>query len=523
MSVRMGRSTRSQLGWGAAALGTALLVALAVRAGTTAADARAAFVLLDVSIGIAFVIAGSVARGSVAERVLVVAVGMTWLAGSVWSSLGSLHQAVVAVALLGFPSARIRGPIQGLLTVAAVVVGLGVVPQLGVAALFAVIAGWTAIAAGSHRRGSAFPAVSAAGIAGALAMSWTATRFNLGAFDPRLALVVYEVVLLLIAGAFPLAIRSVARARRLADDVVADLRLEGLEGVAVALRGALGDPSLSVYRWDRRISAYVDDRGRSVDRSTTGGRWMPVDGSDGPLAAVSHTSDQLDDRLTASAVVSAVALTVTNLRLREELMERLVELEASRSRILEAADVARTRFTEELRDDVEPSLRAARSELSGVAVTDPEAAAALDVVVGELAATSATLADLVMGVPPTSLGAGRLHAALEDLARRCSVPMSLTVAEDATATADLEATLYYVVAEAVTNAVKHARATHIAVDVERRDGTIVASISDDGRGGADPSGSGLQGLADRLAVRGGRLRVESPPGAGTAVVASIPS
>ena len=225
---------------------------------------------------------------------------------------------------------------------------------------------------------------------------------------------------------------------------------------------------------------------------------------------------------TLEPVASAVRLTVTNLRLREELAKRLVELEASRERILAAADLARGRFAEELRDDVEASLRVARSELSSLAVTDREASAALDIVVRELDGTSATIAGLVMGVPAATLGGGRLRSALDDLIRRSPVPVSLTVAADASGSADVEVTVFYVVAEAITNAVKHAGATRIAVQVDGRDGTIVASVTDDGRGGADPSGSGLQGLTDRLAVRGGRLRVESPPGAGTIVTAVLP-
>jgi signal transduction histidine kinase len=76
--------------------------------------------------------------------------------------------------------------------------------------------------------------------------------------------------------------------------------------------------------------------------------------------------------------------------------------------------------------------------------------------------------------------------------------------------------------EALANAVKHAQATRAAITVEHVDGEVVVTVSDDGRGGADPSGSGLQGLVDRLAARKGRLQVDSPPGAGTTVTAMIP-
>jgi signal transduction histidine kinase len=97
----------------------------------------------------------------------------------------------------------------------------------------------------------------------------------------------------------------------------------------------------------------------------------------------------------------------------------------------------------------------------------------------------------------------------------------VTVAADVASGQDTETALFYVCSEALANAVKHAAAKRIDITVLRVNGAIEAVISDDGRGGADPTGSGLQGLADRLAARSGRLRVESPPGAGTTVTAVV--
>ena len=98
----------------------------------------------------------------------------------------------------------------------------------------------------------------------------------------------------------------------------------------------------------------------------------------------------------------------------------------------------------------------------------------------------------------------------------------MAVAEDAAASQEAETALFYVCCEALANAVKHAGATRVEIAVERQDGGVVATVADDGCGGADPSGSGLVGLADRLAARKGRLRVDSPPGAGTTVTAVVP-
>ena len=88
--------------------------------------------------------------------------------------------------------------------------------------------------------------------------------------------------------------------------------------------------------------------------------------------------------------------------------------------------------------------------------------------------------------------------------------------------AAVEATAYFVVAEALTNVAKHARAGHAAVTARVEDGTLVVQVRDDGVGGARPDGSGLVGLRDRLAVLDGRLRVESPPDGGTLIAAAIP-
>jgi signal transduction histidine kinase len=125
-------------------------------------------------------------------------------------------------------------------------------------------------------------------------------------------------------------------------------------------------------------------------------------------------------------------------------------------------------------------------------------------------------------VPSTELGGGRLRAVLEQLAATCSLPASITIEADTAAGVHEETALYYVGMEALTNAVKHAEATSVDISLSRVEDTLVLSVRDAGVGGADPSGSGLQGLADRLAICGGQLQVRSAPGAGTTVTARIP-
>jgi signal transduction histidine kinase len=116
-----------------------------------------------------------------------------------------------------------------------------------------------------------------------------------------------------------------------------------------------------------------------------------------------------------------------------------------------------------------------------------------------------------------------LEPALAALADRSAIPVRLHVAEAGRLPRDIEATAYYVVSEALTNAARHSGASVVVVDVAPVDGGLYVEVTDDGRGGAHPGpGTGLQGLADRLAALGGDLQVDSPSGGGTRVRAVLP-
>jgi signal transduction histidine kinase len=131
------------------------------------------------------------------------------------------------------------------------------------------------------------------------------------------------------------------------------------------------------------------------------------------------------------------------------------------------------------------------------------------------------LRELVHGILPPVLTRGGLHPAVESLAGRMPVPVDVTVPTDRLP-APVEATAYFVVAEALTNVVKHSGARRATVVARVDDSTLQVQVRDDGVGGARPDGTGFVGLADRLAVLDGRLRVESPADGGTLVAADIP-
>jgi signal transduction histidine kinase len=132
------------------------------------------------------------------------------------------------------------------------------------------------------------------------------------------------------------------------------------------------------------------------------------------------------------------------------------------------------------------------------------------------------LRDLARGIHPPVLADRGLEAAIEALAHRSAVPVGVHAAIGERPSAAVETAAYFVAAEAMTNAAKHAAATRIDVSLSREPGALVVEVRDDGKGGADPSGSGLTGLRHRVEALDGTLSVESPSGRGTTLRAELP-
>jgi PAS domain S-box-containing protein len=202
------------------------------------------------------------------------------------------------------------------------------------------------------------------------------------------------------------------------------------------------------------------------------------------------------------------------------------ELAASRARIVAAGDAERRRLERNLHDGAQQqlvtlslALRIARSRLD-----DSDAAAGLlDAASDQLTEALAELRELARGIHPAILTDQGLGAAVEALAGRCPLPVEVSIDVPDRMSREVEATAYYVVAEALTNTAKYANAEQVGVHVSHGDAQLTVEIADDGAGGADRTrGSGLSGLADRVSAVGGRLRVVSPPGGGTAVTAELP-
>jgi PAS domain S-box-containing protein len=208
-----------------------------------------------------------------------------------------------------------------------------------------------------------------------------------------------------------------------------------------------------------------------------------------------------------------------------ERVEREEELRASRARIVAAADEARRRLERDLHDGAQNSLLALGLDLKVIQAeltTDPDAAAEkLSKAREELLRATAELRELARGIHPAVLTELGLVPALRTLVRRSPVPVALLYESEPRMPPPVEATAYFLAAEALTNVVRYAQASRAEISLEFKDGTLTLTIRDDGVGGAT-AGGGLRGMEDRLAAVGGRLEVLSPRGSGTIVRGVMP-
>jgi signal transduction histidine kinase len=227
-----------------------------------------------------------------------------------------------------------------------------------------------------------------------------------------------------------------------------------------------------------------------------------------------------------TAVVASYIADRARLR-AEEAEERvhLREVQASRARVLAAADAERRRVVRDLHDGAQQRLvhtvvilKLARR---GLVRHDPAAGAMVDEALEHAERANAELRELAHGILPAVLTRGGLRAGVEALVTRMALPVTIDVAVGRLPAA-IEAPAYFVVAEALTNVVKHSGADSAAVSASVDDGVLRVEVRDDGVGGARKDGTGLVGLDDRLAALDGALRIESAAGGGTLVAATIP-
>ncbi|OJZ71400.1 histidine kinase [Mycobacterium paraffinicum] len=342
--------------------------------------------------------------------------------------------------------------------------------------------------------------------------------------------------------------------------------------VANELARSLGVANAALWRYENDGTATLiaarDDPGRVV-RTPVGSRW-PLDGENiGATVAHSGRPARMDTHDTA---IGDVAALITGLGLRSgvgapvvvegrlwgiavvgssseplplDTEQRIGEftelvataianaeahaaLTASRARLVTTADDARRRLERDLHDGAQQRLVSLALQLRSIEAGVPSELGWLkdqiSAAVTGLNAASTDLQELARGIHPAILSKGGLGPALKALARRCPVPATVRLALEGQIPEFAEVAAYYVVAEALTNATRHAHASAIDVDARIEESKLVVAIRDNGVGGADRrNGSGLVGLIDRVEALGGQLDIASPPGGGTALRAAIPT
>jgi signal transduction histidine kinase len=491
-------------------------------------------VVADAAVGLVLVTCGVAAWERRAEsRVgpLMALAGFAWFAGNFGQGALYLHRGPLVHLHISYPTGRLRRRLAQA-TVALAYIDAAIEPiarndvvTLVLAALVAAAAADVFLRASGTARRAGIPALAAAlAFASVLALGagqrlagWDADRQVLWAYDIVIACLAVVLLVDLLRG-------------RWAEAVVADLVVDlGQRADTLTLQDelgrALGDRSLVLGYWLAEEGRYVDDAGEAVELPEPGATRAvtPITDGGAPLAVLVHDPAVLEDTGLVEAVASAARIAVSNARLQAEVRARVFELAASRRRIVEAADVQRRHLERELREGAEQRLvRVERLLVGANEAADERAAEQLAEIEGELRRARAELRDFAQGVHPSALAEGGLRAALPQFAGRAGIPVELEISVGIVPPA-VEAAVYFVCAEALANAAKHAEASGVTISVSQSGGRMFLTLVDDGVGGADPGkGSGLRGLADRVEALGGQLSIRSPMGGGTRLDATIP-
>jgi signal transduction histidine kinase len=353
-------------------------------------------------------------------------------------------------------------------------------------------------------------------------------------FSPEVLFIAQMAALAGVPLAFALAVRRGGFAQTAELDQLSAweaMRAGGTAGLTRVLAASLGDPSVRLAVWDPDAGRYLDDRGDPVGAAGTAEAHVDIDLAGRPVGAIFYDATVIGDPAVVRAAGRTVALALDHERLTAELSASHEHLRRSRARLADAADGERRRIARDLHDGIQGRLVVLGVEIDGLA-RDPGlpdgARAEAGAVRRRLDDVARELGDLVQGLAPAGLIENGLAEAIEDLADRVPVPVAVAIEpadREAVAAVPREVApaAYFVVAEALANALKHSGAAALAVVVSCRGERLRVEVRDDGAGGARVGrGNGLRNMSDRLEVVGGTLRVESPAGGGTSVVGEIP-
>lgn len=463
-------------------------------------------------------------RGSSATGLLLTASGFAWFVGSLVPAALYLHRGVLIHLVLSYPSGRLRSRTERILIAGGYVYGgVYVVARNDVATLVMALALCATavrrhlVSSGPQRRARA--AAVAAAVALGTALTLSAATGLAGIDDARVVLFSYDVLTAVLAVWLFADLLWGRWSQTALTGLVVDLGDVGDAGrLRDRLAHAVGDPLLAVGYLLPFEDRYVDDVGQPVrlPRPGRGRTVTPIETDGERVAVLVHDSGAVSDPSLIAGIASAARLAISNVRLQAQVRGQVASVEASRRRILSAADTERRALEQDLREGAERRLARVADLIGGCPPAPVQAvAAALD-------RARADLREFARGIHPASLMEGGLAAALRELVEGTPVPIDLRASPDRLPAA-IEAAAYFICAEAIANVAKHARASLVRITVKPENGYLIVQVEDDGIGGADSGrGSGLRGLEDRAAALGGRLSVESQPGCGTRLLAELP-
>ncbi|MFS0732395.1 histidine kinase [Microbacterium sp. 1P10UB] len=299
--------------------------------------------------------------------------------------------------------------------------------------------------------------------------------------------------------------------------------------VGRALAGTMGDETLRIVYWSPDRASFVDEFGADAEPALHEPHrgWVEVRVGERLVGAINYDTRMIGDPYPVLRAAEVLSIAIDRERLTAELIASNEELSESRVRIVETADRERYRIAQDLHDGLQMQLVLLALDAQGIA-TRPDADAGSAAAAAELRrridGAAADLRRLVHNVLPAALVETGLAVATEDLVDRLSIPASLhTELRDAPLPAAITHTAYFIVAEVLTNAVKHSGASSVRVSIVQTPTELHLDVADDGVGGATTArGSGLLGVTDRIDVLGGRFQIDSPKGAGTRVKVVLP-
>jgi signal transduction histidine kinase len=296
----------------------------------------------------------------------------------------------------------------------------------------------------------------------------------------------------------------------------ARLKLDGDSIIALVYRTA---QPVRVDSYERATGSAVA-RAREVGLRSGAGSPIVVDGRLWGAMGIATSREEpvpLGAEWRVAQFTELVAMAISNIQARSDLA-------ASQARVVATADEGRRRVVRDLHDGAQQRIvqmvvtlelaKRAFQEIEG------EAAALVDEALEQAQQAHEELRELAHGILPAVLTHGGLRAGVDSVVRRLDLPVQVDIPAERFQ-ADTEASAYFIVAEALTNVVKHAHATRAEVTASVEDGTLHLQVRDDGIGGADPDGHGLVGMSDRVTALGGRLKIESPASGGTLVAATL--